>query len=230
MKFIKFILIIFIILLYHKNYCQSFTFHGGIKPNNLKGSHFSVKSEIVKKKKSMFTINYSLVKYVDSYAKPNIIQPNFHIENLKDKTFIEFSKLKRGFPLQKKDRDFRPSSLNHRFSFFYGYELFTTKSFLFQGYLGPHVSFNRTIQYYIAYDFANVIVNEGDVVKVLPYHDYQIYRFWDIGLGARIDVGYKVFENVHLGLSGQLYNDMIGGAIDLTIGGGLTYYFTNSAN
>ncbi len=230
MKFIKIINIGFLTLLCHNNYCQSFTFHGGIKPNNLLGSHFSLKADIIKNKKSLFSANYSFVKYVDSYAKPNITQPNFHIENKRDKTLLDFPQLNRGFPVQKNDRDFRPSSLNHRFSLYYGYELLSNKSLLICGSLGPHVSFSRTIQYYIAYDFANVIINEGDVVKVVPYHDYQIYRFWDIGIGARIDISYKVFENVDLGISGQIYNDMIGGAIDLIIGGGLTYHFTNSLN
>lgn len=226
MKFNFFIQIGFILFIYQGVYCQSFTFHGGIKPNNLLGSHFSVKADLIKKKKSSFSISYSLVKYVDSYAKPNINQPNFHIENKRDITFIPFSELKRGLPLQYNDRDFRPSSLNHRFSFLYGYKILSSNSLFINVYLGPHISFDRTIMYYIAYDFANVIVNEGDTVKVLPYHDYQIYRFWDIGFGARLDVSYKVFQNVDLGISGQIYNDMIGGTIDLIIGGGLTYHFT----
>lgn len=226
MKFRIFLEIGFIILLYQNAFSQSFTFHGGIKPNNLLGSHLSVKADLINKNKSKFSVNYSLVKYVDSYAKPNINQPNFHIENKRDITFISFPELNRGFVLQNKERDLRPFSLNHRFNFFYGYELLSTKSFLIHGYFGPHVSLSRTIQYYIAYDFANVIVNEGESSRILPYHDYQIYRFWDIGLGLRIDVSYKIFENVDLGLSSQIYNDMIGGAIDLIIGGGLTYHFT----
>lgn len=219
--------IVLILLLNHNSYCQSFTFHGGFRPNNLQGSHLSVKANLLKKNKSIFSVNYSLVKYVDSYAKPNIVQPNFHIENKRDVTFVSLPELKRGLPIQKNNRDFRPSSLNHRFGLFYGYEVYDNKSFSVCGYLGPHASFSRTIQYYIAYDFANVIVNEGEEIKVLPYHDYQIYRFWDIGLGARIDLSYKAFENVHLGLSSQLYSDVIGGAIDLIVGGGLTYQFTN---
>lgn len=227
MKLKAFFIIGIIILAFTDIFSQSFTFHGGIKPNNLKGSHFSVKANLLQKNKSSFSFNYSLVKYTDSYAKPNIIQPNFHIENKRDITFINFPELNRGIAVQNNDRDFRPSSLNHRISLFYGYEIPATKSLILNGYLGPHASLCRMIQYYISYDFANVIINEGDSVKVLPYHDYQIYRYWDLGIGARMDVSYKVFQNVDLGISSQIYFDMIGEAIDLILGGGLTYHFTN---
>ena len=204
---------------------QTFTFHSGIRPNNLKGGHFSMKADILKKKRWIYTINYSLVKYIDSYAQPNIKQPNFHIENKRDHTFINFPELDRGKVIQISERDFRPSSLNHRFSLFLGFDLFISKKISSEIYIGPHFGLSRTIQYYIAYNVAEVIVNEGDNIQVLPYHDYQVYRFWDLGLGARTDFGYKIFRNVELGLSGQIYNDVIGGSLDLIIGGGITYNF-----
>jgi hypothetical protein len=225
MKYNIIIQIILFFLVANYSIGQCFTFHGGFKPNNLKGSHLSVKSDIFKRKSFIYSVNYSLVKYTDSYAIPNNKQPNFHIENKRDKTIFDFPELQRGFPIQINERDFRPSSLNHRFSLFIGYEFLKNKSFLLEFYLGPHFGISRTIQYYIAYDFAEVVVNEGDDIKILPYHDYQIYRFWDLGLGARIDIGYKLFKNVKIGMSGQIFNDMIGEAIDLVIGGGISYSF-----
>ena len=209
----------------HSLISQSFTFHGGIKPNNLLGTHLSVKGDLIKKQKWIYSINYSFVKYKDMFSIPRNLQPNFHIENERDQTFIYFPELRRGNIIQMNERDFRPRDLIHRFSLFAGYELFNAKDFTAKAFLGPHYSSRRTIMYYNAYNFAEVIVNKGDEIKVIPYHDFQIFRTWDIGLGGRIDAEYKVFKNVFLGISGQMYFDVIGEGIDLIVGGGLSYHF-----
>jgi len=225
MKLYSFLLAGLFLLLFQLGYCQSFTFQGGIKPNNLLGTHFSVKADVLKKGKWIYSLNYSLVKYKDSFAKPGNKQPNFHIENERDQTFIPFPGLDRGFPIQKEDRDFRPRDLFHRFSVFLGRELYDDNNFSVKVFLGPNLSLDRNILYYIAYDFTEVTINEGDEVQIIPYHDLQIYRDWDIGIGGRVDLEYKVFKNVYIGVGSQMYFDLIGEKIDLIVGGGLTFNF-----
>lgn len=228
MKIFILIIAVFTLVSTHSLPAQSFTFHGGVSPNNLKGTHLSFKADVLQKKKWLYTVNYSLVKYVDSYAHPNISQPGFHIENKRDRTFIDLPELDRGMSIQYNERDFRPSFLNHRFSLFLGYEVISNSNFSVKGYLGPHFSVQREILYYISYNFTPVEVNEGDETIILPYHDFQIYRYWDIGPGARVDADYWVFQNVSLGLSSQMYFDLLGEGIDLIVGGGITYKFNSS--
>jgi hypothetical protein len=206
-------------------WCQSFTFHGGIKPNNLLGTHFSAKADVIEKHKWLYSINYSFVKYKDMFSHPRNLQPNFHIENKRDQTIFPFQQLRRGTIIQVNERDFRPRDLIHRFSLFMGYKFIDSPDFTVKVFCGPHYSTARNILYYIAYNDAEVIVNQGDVTRTIPYHDFQVFRTWDIGIGGRMDAEYKVFKNVHIGLSGQMFFDAMGESIDLILGGGISYHF-----
>ena len=217
--------VLMILALFQNSHSQSFTFHGGVRPNNLLGSHFSVKVDLIKRDRSFLALNMSLVKYMDSFANPDIMQPNFHIENTRDVTFMDLPKLNRGYAIQKNEIDFRPRDLIHRFSIFYGYDFLPSTTFVARVYMGPHLSLSRSILYWTAKGFTPVIVNEGDSPMILPFHDFQIYRSWDIGLGSRVDIGYKILGNVDVGLSSQIFFDMIQEGIDLIIGGGITYHF-----
>lgn len=228
MKINKFIGVAVALIVTFSANAQAVTFHGGVRPNNLKGTHWSLKVDVIQKRKWLYTANYSLVKYTSSYARNNVSQPGFHIENKRDRTFIDLPKLDRGTSIQYNELDFRPSFLNHRFSLFLGYEVISNSNFSLKGYLGPHFSVQREILYFISYNFAEVKVNEGDETIILPYHDFQIYRYWDIGPGARVDADYLVFQNVSLGVSSQMYFDLLGEGIDLIVGGGVTYKFNSS--
>lgn len=214
--------LILISIINSQSHGQSFTFHGGVRPNNLEGTNFSVRADILAKNRWIYGVNLSLVKYVDSYALSNLPQPNFHIENERDQTIIEFPQLERGFSRQKNERDFRPSSLNHRLSLFVGYRCPISQLLSLSVFAGPHFSVSRTIQHHLSYKFAEVIINPGEEIQILPYHDYQVFRNWDVGPGVRLDLDYSIFQNLKLGVSSQLMGDVVGGAIDLFVGAGVT--------
>ncbi len=216
---------IFSVFIQFNIFSQVISFNGGFKPNNLKGSHFGAKIDVFQKKKWSIGINYNLVKYTDIFAQPNITQPNLHIENTKDKTFIKFKELKRGVPIQFNDRDFRPRSLYHRFSLFVGYNIVNNNNFRVAIYGGPHFSILRDILYYNLKNPTPITINQGDTPIDLPYHDFQIFNEWDIGPGVRLDLEYKVFQNISFGVNSLMFMDVIGEGIDLMVGGVLSYNF-----
>lgn len=207
--------------------CQTISISVGNRPNNLRGSHFSSKIDIYQRDKWLFGINYSFIRYTDSYAKPNQINPLLHRENKRDETLINFPELNRGYSIQSMERDFRPRDLIHRISLLSGFEIINNKNFKINTYAGPHYSFIREIYYYIAYDFAPITINEGDEPILIQYHDFQIYRSWDIGIGVRNEVDYKLFNNLYVGMNGQLYLNILTESLDLIVGGGITYNFNN---
>lgn len=206
-------------------FSQIISFNGGFKPNNLKGTHFGAKADIFQKGKWLFGINYNMVNYKDIFSRLNIIQPNLHIENKRDETFIDLPDLKRGIPLQFNEVDYRPRDLSHRFSIFVGCQIVENRNFRIVLYGGPHLSLNRSVLYSIIKIHAPIVVNEGDELIYLPYHDFQVYRFWDIGIGSRIDVEYKILQNISIGINSQMFFDAIGEGIDLMVGGVVTYNF-----
>ena len=224
----QFLTIIAIIFCVQINiFSQVISFNGGFSPNNLKGSHFGAKIDIFQKKKWTIGINYNLVKYTDIFSLPDINQPNLHIENTRDETFIDVPKLKRGTPIQFKERDFRPRDLFHRFSIFAGYYIMNNRDYRIAVYGGPHFSLNRSILYSIIKNSTQIIINEGDKPVELPYHDFQLFRNWDIGTGIRFDMEYKLFQNISFGINSQMFMDVIDEGIDFMIGGVLTYNFNN---
>ena len=227
MKYIYTVLICLSTTIFQQSFAQTFTFHGGIRPNNLVGRHLSVNAEIIKHKKFTYAINYAFVKYIDDFTSFEVKQPRYHIENVGDRTFIDFPQLNRGYPIQKNITDFRPRDIIHTFSIFVGYSFIDSKYFAVNLQAGPHFSMRRNILYNVAWDHAETIINEGDEITIIPFHDYQIYRYWDIGMGSRLDLKYKIMKNLAIGTSGQIYFDLIGESIDLIVGAGISLNFNN---
>lgn len=222
MKYIYTVLICLSTTFFQQSFAQTFTFHGGVRPNNLYGSHLSVNAEIIKHKKFTYTLNYAFVKYtIHHFNNPNL-QPRFHIVNAGDKTIYDFPQLDRGYPIQKDISDFRPRDMNHRFSIFVGYSFIDSKYFTVNLQAGPHFSIQRTILDHVTWDHAETIINEGNDIVILPYLDFQIYRHWDIGIGSRLDIKYNILDNLAIGTSSQIYFDMIGEGIDLIVGAGIS--------
>jgi len=227
MKLIYFQFIYLYCSIFYYAHGQSFSFHGGYRPNNLIGTHFSVKADVYSTKKWTFATTYTLVKYQDWPANLDS-KVGFHIQNDNDQTIIPFPELKRGYAFQNQERDRRPRNLYHRFSLFAGYKFLNNKHFITNLYFGPHLSLNRTILSNVTSENAPVILNEGDDEKIFSYTDYQIYRSWDVGVGSRLEAEYKLFQNVSIGLSSQMFFDVLQEGIDLVVGGGITYHFTPS--
>lgn len=205
---------------------QSFSFHGGYGLGRHWGTNFSVKADIVKKPKWMYSVCYSLVKQVDNRAHPRAFV-GFHIVNQRDKTFKDFPELDRGVAIQSADRDPRPSILSNRFSLLTGYKSLDTKGFLCHIYFGPHFLMDRTILDNVFQEFTTIIENPGEQEKILPYQDWQIYRSWDIGLTSRLEIEYKLFQNVSVGMSSQIAFDILQEGISLVGGVGVTFHFSD---
>lgn len=206
---------------------QSFTISGGYRPTNLLGTHFSFKSEIVNYRKITYGIGYSMVKYKDMFRGPRDGRPRLHIEDKGDKTIFDFPELDRGTALQTNDRDFRPKTINHRFSLYAGLNLVDNKNYRIAASVAPHLLIARQTLWYLAYEFAEFTFNEGDEVKIVQYNDYQTYRDWDIGGSVRVDCEYKVLDNIALGVSGQIFSDFALGGIGVIYGVSITLDFNN---
>jgi hypothetical protein len=207
---------------------QSFSFQTGPSPNNLRGAFLCMKSDILQKGKWNYALSYSLVKYTDSEAWPNNVQPNFHIENLRDETILPFPELRRGRAIQINERDFRPRDLHHRFSFWLGYDFINNDDFIIKAYSGFHYGMFRYILWNVAASNTPVIFEEGQEIQLIPHHGYQIFQEWDIGLGVAIEIEYKLFENFSIGLNARFFNDFIVGGSDMLLGAGVSYYFNHS--
>lgn len=220
----SFIAVLLIIYFSTNSFCQSFTFHAGVDPTTLT-TNFTFKADVVKRGRWLVTGNYTFSKLVTSFDNPNITQPQFHIENKGDITFIDLKELKRGYPLQFKNIDNKPSELHHTFGLLFGYSFLQSRDFHAAIYAGPHLSLSRQILWYNAYDFAKVTVNEREAARTISYHDYQVFRKWDFGGGTRLDLEYYLFENLAIGVSGNYYIDINQGGYILLFGGGITYNF-----
>lgn len=229
MKIFLFVLMSLLMFTISKDLCaQSFSFHGGFKPDFSPGSHFSIKCDIRQNGRWKLAVNYALVKFTYTYAKPNV-GIGLHLENKRDQTIIDFPELDRGYVIQKKEIDLRPREIYHHFSIFIGYNLLNSDDFISNIYLGPHFSLNRDIDYDLSSEIATITINDGDEPKNIYYNDYAIYRSWDLGIGSRIELEYKLFQNVSIGLSSQMFFDILEEGIDLILGGGMTYHFSPSS-
>lgn len=222
-------LFIFLFFINVDLHSQSFSFHGGYRPNNLKGTHFSAKVNVYKYKKWTFATSVTFVKYQTFLSGPDRVNGiGLHVEQKGDKTFINFPQLNRGYIIQSMETDFRPMDLNHRFSLFGGYTFVDNSNFLVNMYFGPHISLSRLILDNLTKDRVILIREENGQEEILPYNDYQIYRSWDAGIGTRVEAEYKVFQNVSIGLSSQMFFDVLQEGIDLVVGGGVSYHFNPS--
>lgn len=150
--------------------------------------------------------------------------------NKRDKTLFNLPELRRGYIIQSGDRDFRPRDLWHRLSFFAGYKFIDSKNISTNLYLGPHLSLGRSILDNVSDEDAPMILFEGEELQMLPYNDFQILRSWDVGMGARLEAEYKLFQNVSIGFSSQMFFDFLQEGIDLIVGGGITYHFSSPKN
>lgn len=204
---------------------QIISISGGIRPNNLRGSHFGAKIEYPVKKRWSLALNYQMVKYSDIFALPSFTGTGFHKEYKQDKTIIPFKELNRGIPIQFRKLDWRPAIFNHSFSFMLGYSIMDNRNFRISIYLGPHLSFDRDYYHSFSVNPATLIITENSEPVSLPYFDYEIFRSWDIGPGVKVEVEYKLFENVAIGAMGIIQMDVISEGIDLSVGGILSYYF-----
>ena len=118
---------------------QTISISGGIRPNNLRGSHFGAKIEYPVKQRWSLALNYQMVKYTDIFALPSFTGTGFHKEYKQDQTIIPFKELDRGVPIQFKELDWRPAIFNHSFSFLLGYSIINNRNFRISIYLGPHL-------------------------------------------------------------------------------------------
>lgn len=208
-------------------YSQIIGINGGIMPNGLKGTHWGARIELPLKNKFNISLNYNLVKYTDFFS----VFGNFnllHKEYKNDQTLIPYKEFDRGNPIQSTDNDFRPRDLNHCFALLLGYQLINNKHLYSSVKIGPHISFYRT--YYHAYTVGSATIQftENSDPVPLSYYDYEIFRSWDIGPTGRIDLEYKLFDNVSIGLMSIMYMDIIGEGIDLCAGLSLNFNFSNS--
>lgn len=206
---------------------QSFSFHGGFSPLYTIGTHFSVKADIVNSNKWVYAINYSLLKYTSvniSISK----RVGLHQVNETDKTLIDFLEFNRGYPIQDQEVDKRPENLVHRLSLFGGYKLVDNKDFIVKIYGGPHFTMDRTILSNLTADISQITINEGDNPQPIRYTDFQVYRSWDVGFGGRAEAEYKLFQNVSIGVSSQMYYDLLLGFKALVFSGGVTYHFSQT--
>jgi len=222
-------LLFILILIIHSTYMYSqlIGINGGIMPNGLKGTHFGSRIEFPLKDKFNISLNYNLVKYTDFFA----VFGNFnllHKEYKNDQTLIPYKEFDRGIPIQSTDQDFRPSDLNHSFAILFGYQLINNKHLSSSIKIGPHISFYRTYYHSFTVGSATIQFTENSEVIPLSYYDYEIFRSWDIGPTGRIDIEYKLFENVSIGLMSIMYMDIIGEGIDLCAGLSLNFNFSNS--
>ena len=223
----RFLTVFFFYFLINFTYSQSFSFHGGYGLGRHWGTHFSAKCDIINTQKITFALNYTMVKTLDNRAWSNDVV-SLHKINRNDKTLFEFSEFERGIGLQKNAKDPRPTNISHRFSFYTGYKLFRSNDFHLNVYLGPHFFIDRTILDNVTTQTPGIIVKNGDDRIELHYSDFQIYRSWDLGIGSRVEVEYNLFKNVSLGLSSQMFFDVLQEGIDLIVGGGISYHFNPS--
>ena len=206
-------------------YGQTFSFQAGVRPNNLKGSFLTAELEVVKLKRINFSVLYNFLKYTDSFANINPSQPTFHLENTRDRLFIEVPSLHRGIPIQFNEIDLKPRDLIHRIGLYAGYDVVNNRNFYLKVGCGLHYSQVRKILWYYSYEFATVEISQGDDPIVVPYNDYQVYNRWDIGGGILLRGEYKIFKNVSIGINSSIFFDVIAGGIDLVNGIGITYHF-----
>ncbi|MCO6460864.1 MAG: hypothetical protein J5I59_05635 [Saprospiraceae bacterium] len=225
---IIFKILIICILLGSSNYLngQAFSMNGGIRPNNLLGSHIGFMVKMNVRKKVSLGLDYRLVKYVDNfYDNKNEPEPGFHKEYVKDKTFIDFPELDRGYVFGDDSEDWRIRDLYHSFSLYVGYDFFRNKHFLVSGYLGPHISFSRTTNYYHYVPAARVKITKESEELELPYFDYSVARIWDVGIGSRVDAEYFLFKNLSAGIHASFTMDVLIEGIDFVYGGVITFHF-----
>jgi len=206
---------------------QSFSFHGGYSPLYAIGTHYSAKADIVNGKKWVYAINYSLIKYT-SFDGSISERVGLHQVNENDKALIDFPEFNRGYPSQDQEQDRRPDNLVHRFSLFGGYKLLNNKDFIVKIYSGPHFTMDRTILSNLTADISQITLNEGDSPQPIRYNDFQVLRSWDVGIGGRAEAEYKLFQNVSIGVSSQMFFDLLQGFCALVFSGGITYHFSQS--
>lgn len=204
---------------------QSFSFYGGIKPSgNVKGTHLSIKTDLPYKNKWKYAVEYSLIRFTDSWFAVTDSTNLLHIENKRDNSILDLPELKRGIPIQFREVDFKPFILIHRFSLLAGYTLLDNTYFHLTTYAGLFAGIHRLYVDHVSSSTIDITFNKGGTPRTIYYHDYQIYRDLLLGPAVRIDAEYKLFENVYIGLDIQAYLNIQGGA-DYTIGIGGSYLF-----
>jgi hypothetical protein len=201
--------------------------NGGNYPNGLKGTHFGSRFELPLFKKINISLNYQLVKYTDIFAEPsrNLI---LHKEYKNDLPLILYKEFERGIPIKVMDIDFRPKILNHSYSILFGYQIFTNSSLSSSIKIGPHISFGRYYNHSFSVNPATIQFTQGSDQIVFQYYDYEIFRSWDLGPTGRIDIEYKIFENISIGLMSIMYMDIIDEGVDLCGGISLSFNFSES--
>lgn len=216
------------IILICSNYLTSqvIGLNGGISPNGLKGTHFGSRIEFPLYKKFNISLNYQLVKYTDFYAEPSR-DGILHKEYKNDILLIPYKEFNRGIPIQIKDFDFRPKTLNHSFAILLGYQIFGYQNLSFLIKIGPHISFERHYNHSFSVNPATIKFTENSTQIQFPYYDYEIFRSWDIGPTGRLDFEYKLFENVSIGLMSIMYMDIISEGVDLCGGLSINFNFSN---
>lgn len=217
---------LFFILFCTKINSQSFTMSGGIRPNNLKGSHleFFIKDKIGRN--FSLGIEYRMVKYDDKFfISTDANALGFHKRFKNNKTIIDFPELERGYVFGDDSDDWRARNFNHSFSCYFGCNLFKKSDFLLSVYAGTHISFQRWIVVGYHNDFARVKIQETSPEWVLDFIDYEVSRTWDIGAGSRLDLEYFIFKNVSIGLNASVQMDFIAESIDFVYGGLASFYF-----
>lgn len=206
---------------------QSVSIGGGYRPNRAPGNHFNASVEQQWRGRFVFAAHYQMIKYTDFFQNARRPQPSLHKEYKEDETILPFPELDRGVHLQRGDPEFRPRDFYHHFGLLVGYQVLEWRDFNLVAFGGPHFSLNRS--YYYNWEVPITIASyyrpdTGEEVPV-QYHDYQIYRTWDLGLTARADLRYALFENLAVGVHYIWSADLLGGGWDLAWGGTVAFNF-----